>query len=692
VDILDPSQKNRLANETSPYLLQHKDNPVHWHPWDDEALAFARSTNKPILLSIGYSACHWCHVMAHESFADPATANVMNELFVNIKVDREERPDIDKTYQLAHQLLTQNSGGWPLTVFLDPETHLPFFAGTYFPKTASYQLPGFTDLLRRVSEAFNAQSDELQEQGQKIAQVLSALQDVDPDQLSNTTDYASIIMAARDQLGGQYDASAGGFGGAPKFPNTTLVEFLFEQWSYSDKRDREALDMVMTTLTQIARGGIYDQLGGGFCRYATDSSWMIPHFEKMLYDNGALLSLYANALRMGPDQLFEDAVTDTAGWLINTMQSPEGGFYAAQDADTEGVEGKYYTWQKQRVKKLLTEDEYLLVETLFGLDKPANFEGKWNLHRRESWRSVTERIILEDDVEPRALWLRAKQKLLHERAERTPPNLDEKILASWNGLVIDGLANAGMVLDRPDWISEAQAAMDFIRTHMMHDGRLYATWAASKARHHAYLDDYAFCLRALLTLLQAQWRDQDIAFAIELADTAIELFSSTSGGFYFTAHDHEQLIHRAMPTTDEAIASGNSVLGTALTDLGHLLADLRYLEAASGILRWAMPFAERYPTAHCSMLTLATRHTEDQQQIVLHGPEDPEWLAACREGFKPNRRVFAIGHGSSISTLPAYLPRMVSAEKRDRLTAYVCTGTTCSAPIDSLDELLAQLR
>jgi len=298
VDILDPSQKNRLANETSPYLLQHKDNPVHWHPWDDEALAFARSTNKPILLSIGYSACHWCHVMAHESFADPATANVMNELFVNIKVDREERPDIDKTYQLAHQLLTQNSGGWPLTVFLDPETHLPFFAGTYFPKTASYQLPGFTDLLRRVSEAFNAQSDELQEQGQKIAQVLSALQDVDPDQLSNTTDYASIIMAARDQLGGQYDASAGGFGGAPKFPNTTLVEFLFEQWSYSDKRDREALDMVMTTLTQIARGGIYDQLGGGFCRYATDSSWMIPHFEKMLYDNGALLSLYANALRI----------------------------------------------------------------------------------------------------------------------------------------------------------------------------------------------------------------------------------------------------------------------------------------------------------------------------------------------------------------------------------------------------------
>lgn len=692
MDILDPSGRNQLGDETSPYLLQHKDNPVHWHPWGDAALEHARTNSKPILLSIGYSACHWCHVMAHESFEDPATAGVMNDLFVNIKVDREERPDIDKTYQLAHQLLTQKSGGWPLTVFLDPHTHVPFFAGTYFPKTASYQLPGFADLLRRVSEAYTTQSDELQEQGTKISQVLDSLQDVNPAAEGKTVDYPQIITAAREQLTGQYDATSGGFGQTPKFPNTTLVEFLFEQWSYSDKRDREALEMVMTTLTQIARGGIYDQLGGGFCRYATDKAWMIPHFEKMLYDNGALLSLYANALRIGPDQLFEDAVTDTVSWLTKTMTSPEGGFYAAQDADSDGEEGKYYVWTKQAVKRLLTEDEYLLVETLFGLDKPANFEGKWNLHRRESWRSVTERIILADGVNPRELWLGAKQKLLQERAERTPPALDDKILASWNGLAIDGLANAGMAMGRPDWIAQAQSAMDFVRTHMMQDGRLYATWTAGTAKHQAYLDDYAYCLRALVTLLQAEWRDQDIAFAVELADSVIELFSAENGGFYFTAHDHEQLIHRAMPTVDETIASGNSVLGAALTDLGHLLADLRYLEAASGILRWAAPFAERYPAGHCALLTLAARHTENQQQVVLHGPTDPDWLAACREGFKPNRRVFAISHNSKISTVPAYLPRMVSAEKRDQVTAYICTGMSCSAPITSLDELREQLR
>ena len=687
MDILDSSKhKNRLGDETSPYLLQHKDNPVHWYPWCSEALARAKEENKPILLSIGYSACHWCHVMAHESFEDPVTAALMNQTFINIKVDREERPDIDKTYQLAHQLLTQNSGGWPLTLFLDPETHLPFFAGTYFPKKASYQLPGFTDLLRRIGEAYKSDNEELLEPGKKVSEILTALQDTTSGPEAEAADYEAITATAREQLASQYDKDAGGFGQAPKFPNAPLIEFLFEQWAYSDKRDREALDMVMITLTKIARGGIYDQLGGGFCRYSTDRTWMIPHFEKMLYDNGALLSLYAAALRVGPDQLFEDAVTDTVGWLLGTMQHPDGGFYAAQDADSEGEEGKYYVWQKPRVKRLLNDDEYLLVETLFGLDKPANFEGRWNLHRRESWRSVTERIILDAD-DPRAVWLSAKQKLLAERAEREPPGLDDKILASWNALAIDGLANAGLALNRPDWISEAQRAMDFVRTQMMVDGRLQATWKDDVARHPAYLDDYAFCLRALITLLQAEWREVDIAFAIELANLTIELFSADNGGFYFTAHDHEQLIHRAMPTVDESTASGNAVLGIALTDLGHLLADIRYLEAASGILRWAAPFAERYPVGHCSLLALAARHSQTQEQVVLRGPTDPDWLQACRVGYKPNRRVFSIGFGNTNTTLPAYLPRMVDANAHERVTAYVCSGMSCSAPITELKEL-----
>ena len=690
MDILGPSSenagKNRLDAETSPYLLQHKDNPVHWYAWGEEALAAAKEQDKPILLSIGYSACHWCHVMAHESFEDQATASLMNEHFINIKVDREERPDIDKTYQLAHQLLTQNSGGWPLTMFLHPQSHLPFFGGTYFPKTASYQLPGFTDLLRRVTEAYTTKLDELSEQGQKITQVLEALQDVKPSTDAESADYSAITQTAREQLEAQYDSGSGGFGGAPKFPNPTFVEFLFEQWSYSNKGDREALDMVMTTLTKMARGGIYDQLGGGFCRYSTDKTWMIPHFEKMLYDNGALLALYADALRVGPDQLFEDAITDSVNWLTTTMRHEGGAFFAAQDADSEGEEGKYYVWQKQRVKKLLNEDEYLLVETLFGLDKPANFESRWNLHRRESFRSVSERIILTAD-DPRQVWLTAKAKLLQERASRTPPDVDTKILAGWNALAIDGLARAGMSMARPDWITQAQSAMDFIRTHMMVDGRLHATWREGVARHPAYLDDYAFCLRALISLLQAQWREVDIVFAQELASLTIQLFSADNGGFYFTAHDHEQLIHRAMPSIDESTASGNAILGAALTDLGHLMADLRYLEAASGILRWAAPFAERYPAGHCSMLTLAARHHHSQQQIILRGPEDPDWIGACRSGYKPNRRTFAIPFGDSVKTLPAYLPRMVSTESRERVTAYVCEGLSCSSPITELGEL-----
>ncbi len=571
-------------------------------------------------------------------------------------------------------------------MFLHPQTHLPFFGGTYFPKTASYQLPGFADLLHRVSEAYASKRDELDEQGKKITGVLQALHDVNPAADSQSANYAAITQTARDQLVAQYDSTSGGFGNAPKFPNPTLIEFLFEQWSYSKKRDRQALDMVMTTLTKMARGGIYDQLGGGFCRYSTDRTWMIPHFEKMLYDNGALLALYADALRVGPDQLFEDAVTDTVNWLLTSMRHDDGGFFAAQDADSDGEEGKYYVWQRQQIKKLLTEDEYLLVETLFGLDKPANFESRWNLHRRESWRSVTERIILDAD-NPREVWLSAKSKLLDARSTRTPPGIDTKILASWNALTIDGMARAGISLSRPDWITEAQSAMDFIRTRMVIDDRLYATWKDGVARHPAYLDDYAFCLRALITLLQAQWREVDIVFAQQLANRTIELFSADSGGFYFTAHDHEQLIHRGMPTVDESTASGNAVLGAALTDLGHLMADLRYLDAASGILSWAAPFAERYPAGHCSMLTLAARHSQSQQQIILRGAEDPVWLAACRTGYMPNRRVFAIPFGDTVKTLPAYLPRMVSTDAREKVTAYICTGMSCSEPITELAEL-----
>jgi uncharacterized protein YyaL (SSP411 family) len=636
--------------------------------------------------------------MAHESFEDPATARLMNSHFINIKVDREERPDIDRIYQLAHRILTQQGGGWPLTMFLDPDTQLPFFGGTYFPKTASYQLPGFTDLLARIHETFRSKRNDLKTTGDKLSGLLDKLSQATHASLKSqeqSANYSELAQLARDQLNSQYDERNGGFGRAPKFPNPSALEFLFEHWAYRKKQDPKALDMVMITLTKMARGGIYDHLGGGFCRYATDERWMIPHFEKMLYDNGALLKLYANALRVGPDVLFSDVVTDTIDWLVREMRHPAGGFYAAQDADSEGEEGKFYLWQRKGVKKLLSEDEYSLIETLYSLDKPANFEGRWNFHRNDSWRSVIARVQLEP-TQARKLLVSAKAKLFAKRAERTPPGLDDKLLAGWNGLVIEGLASAALYANTntsncDQWLAQAQQAMDFVRTEMVKDGRLYATWKNGQARHPAYLDDYAFCLAALLKLLEVQWREQDVAFAIVLADNAIELFAAEGGGFYFTANDHEALIHRPMPTMDEATASGNAVLGCALHDLGHLLAHSRYTDAALQTLRWASRFAAQQPTSHCAMLGLAARHIYPQQQIILRGSAPAEWLAACREGFVPGRRSYAIPFEGT-RTLPAYIPRMVDVASRNRVTAYMCSGMACAAPITRLEELQLALK
>ncbi|MEM7220765.1 MAG: thioredoxin domain-containing protein [Pseudomonadota bacterium] len=684
-DNSDQPPTNRLGNETSPYLRQHQHNPVDWYPWGEEALAAARASGKPILLSIGYSTCHWCHVMARESFADPATAALMNEHFVSIKVDREERPDIDKIYQLAHNILTQSSGGWPLTMFLDPETHIPFFGGTYFPKQTSAALPGFTDLLRRVAELFATKRDELQTAGDKVSEVFAKLSEGPGAEADAVPAWEAIADQACEMFKERYDKDAGGFGRAPKFPNAPALDFLLARWAAQGKSDRTAYDMVMITLTQMARGGIYDQLGGGFCRYSTDREWRIPHFEKMLCDNGALLTLYADALAIAPDALFTDVVADTIGWLERDMRAPEGAFYAAQDADSDGEEGAYYLWRRGEVRKLLTEDENLLIETLYGLDKPANFSSRWVLARRDSWRGVIDRIYLDAD-DPRAVFESARGKLLTERLKRRAPGRDEKILAGWNGLAINGIARAGLVAQRSDWIELAAQGLEFLRTEMLVDGRLYATWQAGTPRLAGYLDDHAFCLQAALTLLEADWHDATLYFARQVADAALEHFAAPGGGFFFTADDHEALIHRTRPSVDEASANGNAVMGAALFDLGHLLADTRYIEAAQGVLAWARPFSASFPTGHASMLRLAARADDPGVQVILRGPPDPAWLAACRTGYHADRRVYAIPY-DGVHAVPDYLPRMVSAEVRARTTAYLCEGFQCSAPITELEAL-----
>ena len=429
---------NHLSKETSPYLLQHAENPVDWFPWNNEALEKAKTENKPILLSIGYSSCHWCHVMAHESFEDEATAQVMNQHYVNIKVDREERPDLDKIYQQAFQLLNSQGGGWPLTMFLDPQTLLPFFGGTYFPKNARYQLPGFVDLLMRINETFESKKEELKDQGDKLSKAFEQLKIpvVDP-QIPDK----ELLDLSRQNLGKQYDGQHGGFSSAPKLPTPTKISRLLLYGAQERNKggmDKDALEMVMTTLTQMARGGIYDHVGGGFCRYSTDNKWMIPHFEKMLYDNGQLLSLFARALQFGPDQLFEDTITQTIDWLQRDLRHPKGGFFSSVDADSGGEEGAFYAWRREELKKILTEDQYLLIETLYGVDKPANFENKWIFYRNDSWRSVVDRLQLEPDTARESLLL-ARDILFKTRESRNAPQTDKKILTSWNALTIKGI-------------------------------------------------------------------------------------------------------------------------------------------------------------------------------------------------------------------------------------------------------------
>jgi uncharacterized protein YyaL (SSP411 family) len=683
---------NRLAGETSPYLQQHADNPVHWQPWDAASLEQARSEDKPILLSIGYSTCHWCHVMAHESFEDSATAAVMNANFINIKVDREERPDLDKIYQTSLQLLSPQGGGWPLTMFIDPQTLLPFFGGTYFPKTPRHQLPGFSDLLMRINEVFADKRAELTEQGEKIQSTLAQM--VSPI-LEPTIDDAEVLDAARSSLAEQYDSQDGGFGNAPKFPMPAAIERLLRHWAFTRRsggNDKDALDMVMISLTQMARGGIYDHLGGGFCRYATDRKWMIPHFEKMLYDNAQLLSLYSFALTLGPDELFSDAIADTIGWLQREMRHPGGGFYAALDADSEGEEGKFYVWRREQVKKLLNEDEYLLVETLYGLDKPANFENKWNLHRYDSWRSVVSRLSMQEDA-ARSLLTGARSKLLQARDTRTRPGTDEKILTAWNGLLIRGLAHAGMQQQRDDWLDLAQQAADFVRTECWDGTNLCVSWTDGASQQRGYLDDYANVLDGLLALLSARWRNDDISFAKALADALLERFYDVEdGGFYFTAHDHEKLIYRPKPTMDDALPPGNGIATTALMKLGHLLGDTRYLDAAHNSLRWARAVMERLPAAHCSFLHALEDTVYAPELIILRGPTNDmhTWLAQISQGYTPWRRTYAIPYENT-PVLPDYLPRLVSAEAQNRVTAYVCSGLQCSLPITTVDDLLTAL-
>jgi uncharacterized protein YyaL (SSP411 family) len=680
------SKRNRLAGETSPYLLQHADNPVDWYPWGEAALERARRENKPILLSIGYSACHWCHVMAHESFEDPASAAVMNELFVNIKVDREERPDLDKIYQLAQQMLTQRSGGWPLTMFLAPGSQRPFFGGTYFPKEPRYGMPAFTDLLRRVSEFYRTHRDDIAKQSEALQQAFAEMSP--PAATADTPLTLAPLATARERLAEEFDAQFGGFGAAPKFPHPTNIDFLLRQWratAASDAPDLHSLYMATLTLQRMAEGGIYDHVGGGFARYSVDQFWMIPHFEKMLYDNGQLLRIYANAALATGEELFRRVAAETADWIMRDMQAPSGGYWSTLDADSEGHEGKFYVWDVAEVRALLPAPVYEVVARRFGLDREPNFEGRWHLHAYVSEEEVATELGIEPAEAQRRL-AEARQLLLAKRNARIWPGRDEKILTSWNGLAIAGMAVASRVLDRPDLAESATRAVDFIREHLFRDGRLLAVHKDGQSRFAAYLDDYAFLLEALLELLQTRWRSSDLQLATALADALLEHFSDDEhGGFYFTADDHEQLMHRSKSFGDEAVPAGNGVAAQALTRLGLLLGETRYLDAAARTLRSAWTPVQHYPHAHALMLVALAEHLDPPEQVIIRGARDEtaRWRDALTKKYSPMRQVFAVE-----ADAPG-LPEALAAKKAaDTTVAYVCRGMTCSEPIRALAALM----
>jgi uncharacterized protein YyaL (SSP411 family) len=621
--------------------------------------------------------------MAHESFEDINVAAVMNELFINIKVDREERPDLDQIYQTAHYMLTKRNGGWPLTMFLSPNG-TPFFGGTYFPKEARYNLPAFPELLERVAEVYSDQREELMAQGE---QIIAALASMGPK--AGSTNVAlneqPLALAVKQHLE-NFDPIFGGLGDAPKFLHPAELDLLLRRSQATD--NKQAAHVVNYTLQQMAHGGLYDQLGGGFCRYSVDERWDIPHFEKMLYDNGLLMALYCDAWQSSQNPLFARVVDQTATWLIREMQSSEDGYYSSLDADSEHEEGKFYVWQRDEIRELLSDEEYALIVPYYGLNHPANFENhSWNLRVSVMPSDLVKELGLTAAQATERL-LSAQKKLFTAREQRIRPGRDEKILSAWNGLMITGMAKAARVFGRPDWLQSAQQAMDFVRKTLWRDGKLLATYKDGKAHLNAYLDDHAFLLNALLELMQAEFRQTDLVFATQLADALLKRFEDTeAGGFFFTSHDHEVLIQRNKIGQDNATPSGNGIAAQALLRLTLITGETKYAAAAERCLQLFFPTLLHSASFNSSLCTALTEALQPPVLLVLRGDKNgtDTWQKALRKHYLPN--VITINQSDEASDLPESLNKPIS----EKITAWLCMGTKCLPPIYDLDELLESL-
>jgi uncharacterized protein len=662
---------NHLIHESSPYLLQHAHNPVDWYPWGEAAFAKARSENKPLLLSIGYSACHWCHVMAHESFENEDIAQLMNELFVNVKVDREERPDLDQIYMNAVQMMTHH-GGWPMTVFLTPDG-VPFYGGTYFPPQDRYNMPGFPRVLISVAEAYRDRQTEIAETGESL---LKELQRLSEPSGSDRPVEKDLLDAAYAAMVKSYDSIHGGFGGAPKFPPAMTLEFLLR--TYVRTGDRDALEMVEHTTEKMAHGGIYDQLGGGFHRYATDSKWLVPHFEKMLYDNALLSRLYLHYYQVSQSSLARETVEGILNYVLREMTDPAGGFYSTQDADSEGHEGKFFVWDLAEIASVLGE-EAAAFNAYYKVTETGNFEGKNILNVNPS-------------VEPPSD--ESRRKLFQVRERRIKPDRDEKIITAWNGLMLASFAEAGVVLGRADYTDAAWRNADFVLHKLTRNGLLLRTYKDGVAKFNAYLEDYAFFSEGLVTLYETTGEFRWLKKAIELTDRMIEEFWDDEGaGFFFTGKSHENLIVRSKDYFDNAIPAGNSVAANVLLRLAILTNNERYRNLAQAAFGEMAETARRYPSAFGYALSAMDFFLSNPKEIAILGHDAADIQPLLREAwrkYRPNKVVAPgfVGDAEAVKTLPLLQDRPLLD---GQATAYVCQHYTCKQPVNQVEALAAEL-
>ncbi|MGI9035145.1 MAG: thioredoxin domain-containing protein [Pyrinomonadaceae bacterium] len=678
----NPKHTNRLINETSPYLLQHAHNPVDWFAWSAEAFEKAKREDKPVLISIGYSACHWCHVMERESFEDEQTARVMNENFVNIKIDLEERPDVDQIYMTFVQLTT-GSGGYPLNVFLTPDK-LPFFGGTYFPPAPRYNMPAFRQILLSIADAWKNKRDELLHSANDILGEIRrvGLAEMSPVGLSLDQLDSAFLSFART-----FDSKNGGFGGAPKFPPSMPLEFLLRY--YKRTGDENALEMVKKTCDKMARGGIYDQLGGGFHRYAVDAIWLTPHFEKMLYDNAQLARIYLHLFQATKDEFYRRIAVETLEYARREMTDAGGRFYAAQDADSEGVEGKFFVWSPQEIEQILGEQDARIFNFYYDVSESGNFEGRNILNVKNSL-SETAEVLKMSAEDLQKILENGREKLFAEREKRIKPFRDEKVLTAWNGLMLATFAEASAILDSSEYLEIAKKNADFILENLQKDGFLLRVWKDGAAKLNAYLEDYANFADGLLELFQVSGDIKYFKESKRLADLLItEFWDETDGGFFFTANNHEELLMRSKDFFDNAAPSGNSVAADVLLKLAKLTGDEKYERFAVTILRLVAPQIRRFPNGFGRALATLEFYLSPTKEIVVLGEENNALVREVWREFLPDKVVVLAGNAENNAEFIPLLKgkKMIGG----KATAFVCQNFVCQKPVTLIKDLAQQL-